>query len=154
MSDMSLTTRVPQNEDTERLLLARLLAATAQKTTGTALASAARTATTSSTAIGCNGYSAILVYFNTTIASGTGGLTLRIDGLDPVSAGWFNLGGYTSVTTTGARAIAYGKGVGAATASVSPWGLAGVPLPGEIRVTVVHADASSYTYSVGYCLIP
>lgn len=154
MSSITPTSILPDTKDDQKALLQKQLYAALTKVTGTALASAARTANTSSSSIDSTGYSAVLMYFNTTVASGTGGLIFRIDGLDPVSANWFNLGSYTAITTTGARAIAYGKGVGAASASMGPWGIAGVPLPEQIRVTVVHGDGSSYTYSVGYCLIP
>ena len=88
MSDLSLSTRVPQDTDTERLLLASLLASAAVKTTGTGLASAARTATTSSSEISGQGYKGLIVYLAVSAASGTGGLTVRVRGYNPSSASW------------------------------------------------------------------
>lgn len=154
MADLPITTRKPQDTDTERLLLARLLDATATKTTGTALASAARTASTNSSNITTGGASSIVVYLAVTVASGTGGLTMRIRGIDPVSGSAVPLlTATTAITATGSTAYCIGVGVGAVSgATVGVIG--GVPLPDTIRIDVVHGDASSYTYSVGYSLIP
>jgi hypothetical protein len=155
MSDLAITTRKPQDTDTERLLLARLLAASAVKTTGTALASAARTATTQSSDIDTNGYSRIAIFLNVTAASGTGGLNIRIRAKDPVSLGYAPLIiSFTAITSVQTVPLLAGPGLGAILAGSNNGCVAGVALPETIRLEVTHADASSYTYSLGYCLIP
>lgn len=154
MSDLAITTRRPQDTDTERLLLARLLAAQAVKTTGTALASAARTTTTQSADIDTTGFRGIVVFLNVTAASGTGGLTMRVRGRDPVSTNFVALASVGSaVTAIGITALQFGGG-GAVTSAGVTGGAMGGLLPDIIRIEVAHGDASSYTYSVGYCLVP
>jgi hypothetical protein len=154
MSDLAITTRKPQDTDTERLLLARLLAASSVKTTGTALASSARTATTQSSDIDTTGYRAALFFLNITAASGTGGLQFTLRGKDPVTGYYVWLGRSTvNTTTTTTLAFCAGLGVGGISGVVAgAGGNIGVPLPETIRIEVTHGDASSYTYSVGYCL--
>ncbi len=154
MSDLAITTRVPQDTDTERLLLARLLASVAVKTTGTGLASAARTATTQTADITTNGYRGLVIFLNVTAASGTGGLTLRVRGKCPVSGAYLALGSVTSaVTAIGITGLQFGGGGAGTTATVAGGAFGGI-LPDTIRLEVAHGDASSYTYSVGYCLVP
>lgn len=154
MSDLAIPTRRPQDTDTERMLLARLLAAQAVKTTGTALASAARTTTTQSADIDTTGFRGIVVFLNVTAASGTGGLTMRVRGRDPVSLSFANLvSDGSAITAVSIRSLQFGGGGGASSAT-SGGGLLGGLLPDTIRIEVSHGDASSYTYSVGYCLVP
>jgi hypothetical protein len=155
MSDLALSTRVPQDTDTERLLLARLLASAAVKTTGTGLASAARTATTMTADITTNGYRGIVVYLGVSAASGTGGLTLRIRGKDPVTGNYFSLTQDSATrTTTGSWTMSMGAGASAPSGAALTGSVTGFFLPDTIRLEVAHGDASSYTYSVGYCLVP
>lgn len=114
----------------------------------TVLPSAARTATTSSAdQINRNGRG-VMVFLNITAASGTGGLTIKIQGKDPVS------GNYISIYTAGSAATATGTfpavvypGVGTTISGASD------PLPATWRVQVQHGDASNYTYSVGASVI-
>ena len=94
----------------------------------------------------------ILVVLDVTSASGTGGLTLRINAQD--SAGSVSVplnSAPTAVTATGTTSYAvypFGAISGALTQSTSGY------LPREFSITVTHGDSSSYTYSVGYCLLP
>jgi hypothetical protein len=126
------------------------------RTVGTALASAARTVTTLSSNVSLRNEKAVLVHLNVSAASGTGGLTLRLVAVDPVtgaSSGYATLTG--TITTVGHRTLAVGIGAGAATgAAVVSSGGVGLPCPTTWAVQVIHADASSYTYSVCYELIP
>jgi hypothetical protein len=155
MSDLAISTRVPQDTDTERLLLARLLASAAVKTTGTGLASAARTATTQTADITTNGYRGIIVYLSVTAASGTGGLTLRIRGKDPVSTSYASLTqDSTARIVTGLWSMSFGAGSAAPSGAALTGSSSGFFLPDTIRLEVAHGDASSYTYSLGYCLVP
>lgn len=128
--------------------------AAAREVAGTALESAARTATTQTADIDALGASSILVYLNISAASGTGGLSVGVRGKDPVSGNYASLGTSSTYTTTGIRVFAFGRGVGAYTNMNFVWGGIGVPIPDTLRIEIAHADASSYTYSVGYCLVP
>ena len=116
---------------------------------GTALASAARTAQTNSSDIITYNANKIYVFLNVTAASGTGGLTVRVQAKDPVSGNYFSINSApTAVTSTTSNGYLIGPGVSAggtqATSSV---------LPRTIRIQVQVGDSSSYTYSVGYSLI-
>lgn len=123
---------------------------------GTALASAARTATTNSADITNHNSLGVLVFLNVTVASGTGGLQVRVTGKDPVSGNYSFLNGTPTAVTAvsnnvpptylfypGVNTTAVGS-VAQATSSI---------LPRTFRITVSHGDATSYTYSVGYALI-
>ena len=112
----------------------------------TLLASAARTATVSTAAQNADYATGVIVYLDVTAASGTGGLTLTVEGQDPASAKWMAVNSNpTAVTTTGTRSylVALSASGGAATQATS------AHVPNPWRVTVTHGDASSYTYTVG-----
>ncbi len=117
----------------------------------TLLVSAARTATTDSTDQN-NGYArGVLVHLNVTAASGTGGLTVRVQAKDPVSGAYVSLNAAPAVVTavgTFAYLLYPGAGAGGLTQATSGG------LPRTWRVQVTHGDASSYTYSVGAVLLP
>ncbi len=118
----------------------------------TLLASAARTATTSSADVTNFNGRGLQVLLNVTAASGTGGLTLTIQGKDPVSGNYYNLNANpTAITATGLTVYEVYPGVGAAGGGVTQ--RTSASLPRTFRVTVTHGDASSYTYSVGTSLL-
>lgn len=113
--------------------------------------SGARTTAYTSETFEAEDEAGVLVTLNVTAASGTGGLTVRINGIDLASAGTFTLNSApTAVTSTGTYTYAiYPFGaVGNATQSTSGY------LPRNFNVSVSVGDASSYTYSLGYCLLP
>ena len=118
---------------------------------GPIYASAARTtAQTGSTMINAENAKGILVHLDVTAASGTGGLTLAVKGIDPVS------GNATALLTAGAAVTATGTKSyllypGASGGSVTT-AVSGA-LPYKYRVDVAVGDASSNTYSVGYTLL-
>lgn len=122
---------------------------------GTALASAARTVSTISSDIDSAGARGLIVYLNVTAASGTGGLTPRLVAKDPVS-------GVTSVsaavssaaTATGLRVYHFAPGVGTLAGMGIGWGAASVQISKTFQLQVLHGDASSYTYSLSYELLP
>jgi hypothetical protein len=152
MSDILLNTLLPDTADGERLLLAKMRGI---PIAGTALASAARTASTLSANFPTKGARGIIVYLNVTAASGTGGLTLRPFGVDPQTMAVATSGTTTGViTTVGLRVFHFGPGCGAANAGSSAWGSVGIMLGRLMALQVLHADASSYTYSLNYELIP
>lgn len=116
---------------------------------GTLLASAARTATTRSATQTNHNARGAFVFLNVTAASGTGGLQLRWLVADPVSGTlpYMNAAPTAITTVTTAVYIVYPGGAGVGAQAVN------MPLPRSWAIEVQHADASSYTYSVGYALI-
>lgn len=118
---------------------------------GTALTSAARSATTISANIPSDGCKGVVAYLNVTAASGTGGLTLRLISIDPLSgAVAISAAVSAAVTTTGLRVVHFGPGVGASSGAFLAGGGAGVMLGTQFALQVSHGDASSYTYSLAY----
>lgn len=121
---------------------------------GQLLASAVRTATVSSDTFRVDEDlqgQRLIVFLNVTAASGTGGLTLTVEGYDIASQSWFRMVAGSALITTGKRIYALGNGVSAAAAADITAAVA-APVPESWRVTVTHGDASNYTYSVGYSL--
>lgn len=116
----------------------------------TLLASAARTVTTNSADfVNYNGRM-VMVWLNVTVASGTGGLQVQVQGKDPVSAAYYALNvAPTAVIATGTTMYVIGPGVTGGNATQATQ----CPLPRVWRVAVTVGDASSYTYSVGSSMI-
>jgi hypothetical protein len=119
---------------------------------GIALASGARTTTQVSPDITTYNARGIIVWLNVSVASGTGGLITQVQIKDPAS------GLYTAhnaappgVTTVSRSSYIIYPGASAAGATTQTTSNV---LPRTIRIAVTHIDGSSYTYSVGYCLIP
>lgn len=117
---------------------------------GTLLASAARTTTASSSNQTNYNARGVMIFLNVTVASGTGGLTVRINGIDPVSGALRGIPtAPTIVTAVGHyNYVMYPGASGGVVSSVSA-----LPLPRSWMVQVSAGDASSYTYSIGYSLI-
>ncbi len=115
----------------------------------TALASAARTSSTNSAdQVNYNGRG-VQVVLDVTAASGTGGLTVRIQGKDPVTGKYYNLNAApTAITATGTYVYTLSPGESNAASGDVQQRTAGA-LPRTWRVSVTHGDGSSYTYSVG-----
>jgi hypothetical protein len=121
-------------------------------TQGILLPSAARTATTSSAVQMNTNARGVIVTLNVTAASGTGGLTLRIQGVEPVTGNVYSINNApTAVNATGLSAYVLYPGATASGSVAQVTG--GVPLPKMWQVTVYVGDSSSYTYSVGYSLM-
>lgn len=109
------------------------------------LASAARTATTSTAAQPGDYQRGVLVVLKITAASGTGGLQTQVEVQDAVTGDWVALNtAPTAVTATGTKTYLVYPGAtgGAVTQATS------LPVGGTWRVTVTAGDSSSYTYSV------
>jgi hypothetical protein len=156
--DMTLPTLTPQVGDSMQMLLARLTMGAYRRSNVQApgLASAARTATTQSTDISCIGFGGIIVTLNVTVASGTGGLKVRIRYKDSVTGIYYVLSESTLiVTATGGWVYQHAPGTGTTvTAILGNLGSAAGLLTDTIRIEIIHGDASSYTYSVNYVLVP
>lgn len=156
--DMTLATLTPQVGDSTQQLLARLVMGAYRRSNVQApgLASAARTATTQSTDISAIGFGGIIVNLIVTAASGTGGLTIRVRYKDSVTTNYYSLSqSSVSVTSVGGWVYQHGPGTGTTvTATLGNAGSAAGYLTDTIRIEIIHADASSYTYSVNYVLVP
>lgn len=88
-----------------------------------------------------------------TAASGTGGLTLQIQGRDPISGNWYNLNNTPGpVTATGTYVYEISPSLGLGSGGVVQR-TAGM-VPRTIRMSVGVGDASAYTYSVGCNFAP
>ena len=137
--------RGPRTDDGPTALLAKLLAAQAQRVTGTALAAATRTSTTQSGIIDCTGFRAIVVYLRVTAAPGTDTVRITLRGIDPASGLALTLAQGVTLSTVASSVFSFGVGAGTAGA-----------LPDQIRIEVTHSPSpsGSFDYSVGYCLVP
>jgi hypothetical protein len=115
----------------------------------TALTSAARTSQTVSANLTNYNATGLAVFIDVTVASGTGGLTIVVQGIDPISGTAVTIfTASAALTTTGTRMYTLYPGitVGGNQAQSSV-------IPRTFRILVNHGDASSYTYSVGYSLL-
>lgn len=142
---------IPEKNDSVQTLLNKLLETFTTNPTEIALVSAARTATTQSLDIDTQGYSGITVFLHISAASGTGGLSIRVRGLDAQQSTYVNLGtSGTATTTASVQAVQVGRGIGSITSGMfgPSQGSVGAFLPDICRIEIVHADASSYTYKV------
>lgn len=150
--------RLPRSDDGVQALLAKLLSVQAQRVTGTALASGTRSSTTASSDIDTSGIRGVVVYLFVSVASGTGGLRIGIRGRDPVTNNYMQLAlTNTANVGIGNQVAVFGQAVGTtsgASIGASVNGSVGTFLPDLIRIEIQHGDASPYTYSVGYCLVP
>lgn len=99
-----------------------------------------------------DGFVGIIVYLRVTAASGTGGLSVRINAVEPTSGTVVPLNAApTAVIATGITTyVVYPSGGAAAAITQLTTGLA---LPPEFTITVGKGDASSYTYAVSYELL-
>lgn len=120
-------------------------------TEGTLLASATRTATVWSPVQTNHNGVGVIVWLEVTVVSGTGGLQLVIQGINPVTGNAVQLNlTPTAITTTGR--YGYEVGLGAQNAGLGVVQRTSGRLPRQWNIGVLHGDGSSYTYNVGYSL--
>lgn len=123
---------------------------------GTLLASAARTGDATSADQTSYNARGVIVWLNISVASGTGGLVMRIRGKDPVSGNYYNLHAFPPAKIAATR-HAYMLYPGASATGAVSDGYVELYIPAVLPRTwgiyVAHGDGSSYTYSVGYSLI-
>lgn len=116
-----------------------------------ALASAARTATVNTADLINHNARGVMIMLDVSAASGTGGLTIRIQGKTAAGTYVSLHAAPTAVTTVTQQLYTLYPGTsstgGAMAQTVSQI------LPRTWRIQVVHGDGSSYTYSVSYSLI-
>ena len=121
---------------------------------GALLASAARTATTNSTDQDNIDASGVIVFLDVTSAGGGGEtLALSVQAKDPVSANYVTLLAFGTQTATGTYAYTVYPAA-AETTAVSSHEVQALPIPRTWRVKVTHSASASWTYSVGYSVIP
>lgn len=117
---------------------------------GVLLASLARTTHANSEEMVNSGFRGIDVFVNVTSAPGAETVQAILQFKDPVSGEWQNAHTPTAVSGTGLRTYQTypGGGAGNLTGGVS------VALARTWRVRMVHSSTGSWTYSVGYSLLP
>ena len=115
------------------------------------LASAARTADTSTPEQVNSAYKGVLLLLRITAVSGTGGLILRLETREEGGSTWAVMSNnYTAITATGLHVfVMYPGGSSAPAGAVAFSGV----LPYRWRVRVQHSDGSSYTYSLRAVLL-
>ncbi|MDO8611276.1 MAG: hypothetical protein Q7R32_00435, partial [Dehalococcoidia bacterium] len=125
---------------------------------GTLLASAARTVDTDGANLTNHNFRGIMVILNITVASGTGGLVPKVRIVDVISGQTCQINpNITAIVATGRYGFeVYPGSSNTVGASGTGWVaqrtaacLAGL----TIQVGVTVGDASSYTYSLSYCLL-
>lgn len=112
------------------------------------LASAARTATTTSTDQHNENHRGGHFAINVTALAATPSIVAKIQGKDPASNEWYDVLVGAAITATGLTVLKVYPGI-TPSANASACDV----LPVTWRVVVTHADADSITYSVGASLI-
>jgi len=120
----------------------------AKNVEGVALASAARTATVSSADIANDNGRGLHVILDATLDPAAASVVLTIEGKDPASGKYYTL--LTSADVNSVSTNVYRIG---ADLTASPNLIVKDFVPKTFRITVTHADADSFTYSVGYALV-
>lgn len=111
------------------------------------IASGARTSTTSSSQLTNFNFRGISVNLSITVASGTGGLQIAIQGYDQSSASYKTLHTLaTAITATGLYVVQMYPSIDNVNSAITQ--TISQALPAQYRVQVIHGDASSYTYSL------
>lgn len=156
MAVPTFTTAAPDIGDNDNTSLKKLLFSEFPSAVATALSSAARTVQTDSAVIDARHYSGIMVWLYCSAASGTGGIAVQVIASDPTTAQGRNIQAFTtSSTSTGSHALLLRNGSMATNNAAFVGGVSIHPgLPPKFFLRVTHADASSYTYSVQYQLLP
>lgn len=117
---------------------------TIRRETQTILASAARTATNASQIfLAPKSSTSSLFVVDVTAVSATPSIVVKIENRDPLSGNFYNVIQATAITTVSTNPIQVGKEV-ASSGAAAFW-----VMQREFRITVVHNDADSITYSIG-----
>lgn len=164
MSDLAITDFIPKTSDSEKNLLQRLLAHQVAAGTGvdvgslsTALASASRTATTSTSDISSGGKRGLLVYLECTTSDAT--LTLNLGVGIQINSQPFVIctSGTFVVSSVIQRMLILHPSYDTAAVTMPGYSWSGnlvrATLPANFRLAVVHSNANAITYSLKYALI-
>ena len=152
MAAISFTELRPQQGDHLQVLLSKL-ADQRRTRDGTALASAARTTLTNSAVFTNHDCRLAIVTLNITAASGTGGLAVLLYGRSALSADAQLNAAAAATTATGTFTWIFGPAA-ALNLFSGVKQCVSAPVPRSFFLSVTVGDASSYTYSLDYCLIP
>jgi hypothetical protein len=121
-------------------------------TQGTLLASQARTGTTVTPNQTNYNAKGVLVFLDVTVASGTGGLTVYFEMIDPVTGKTAILNATpAAITATGSYMFELYPGNNAASNDVKQRTAGALPRVWNVKIS--HGDGTTYTYSVGYANI-
>ena len=112
---------------------------------GTVMASAARTATTTSGDISADVYRGIHLIVDVTAVPGVDTITPKIQGFDATSGKYYDILVGAAISATGTTVLKVFPSI-APSANASAQDL----LPRVWRVVVTHSAGTSFTYSVGY----
>ena len=156
MSAYTVTTFFPQNEDGTLETLKRISAQNCNRVVVTSLASAARTTTTSGANIDIETAKGAIFFLNVTAASGTGGLHIAVGTVFPDNNTQTLIYTPVAITTVGRHyVIVYpGGGIFGTTTGRTSIAEYSARIPPRIRPSIQPDDASSYTYSLDYQLLP
>lgn len=117
-------------------------------TSGTYLASAARTATPTKQTKTNRDNKGIIAIINVTAVSASPSVVFTIQGYDPASQTWYTILASAAITGTGQTVLRVHPDL-----TASPNLIAKDFLPDRWAIDAVHADSDSITYSVGYILV-
>jgi hypothetical protein len=120
----------------------------ALNTEGTALASAARTATIQSADLPNNFKNGLILVIDVTAIGTAPSITVAIEGKDLLSGKYYQIIISVAITAVGTTIL---KVFPAATAAANL--VANDIIPKTWRVNVIHANADSITYSIGHILV-
>lgn len=130
----------------------QLLAAQKMLKPTTGLSLALRTVTTATANIETYSFRGIAAWLAVTAASGTGGLQVQLQAIEP------SLGGLVGIHALPTAVLATGTYLyttyPAITTLATQGGFNYVLPARQVRFNVTHGDASNYTYSLVYVLIP
>jgi hypothetical protein len=118
------------------------------KTRKTVLASAERTAT-STTTVDTVGWAGMYVYVDVTVDGAAASIVCNVDGYDSVADEAYTLLDSAAIAAVGFTVLKIWPGVTAAANTA-----ANEYLPDRIQINMVHADADAITYSVDVLLLP
>lgn len=117
----------------------------------TALASAARTATTTSSDLTNYNARGVIVRLNVTAVPGGDTVKLTLQYKDPATAGYVTILDAPAFATATASIVCLYPGIADTETRFSAF--EEMPLPRTWRVRIVHSAGSSFTYSVSVCYI-
>lgn len=153
MSQLDITTRIPQSTDSERMLLARML-----KTSGSgyALARALRSVSTYSSDISTEGFSTLIYRLNIVSFGGGTGVIPMVRAVDPQSGVATTLAtASAALTGTGWWVYAIGRGIGTFSGmGTGLQGYASLPLSSLIQVGLHWTSLNWHEVEVTYELVP
>ena len=120
------------------------------------LLSAQRSATTTSQVYENSfGHTGAYVFLVASAVSGTGGLTVTIEGKDPVSGTWYSLhNDPNALSLVGTRRLYVHPELSSTAEAQTQFTRVTAILPRFFRFKVAHGDNTNYTYSLGVVLLP